>query len=91
MIDLFNQTKHGHWNVRGPSFIALHELFDDVGERVEKHCDELTERVVALGGSAAGTTRQAADLGDPTTSDLFTEVSLAIDKDLWSLKAQLQA
>jgi starvation-inducible DNA-binding protein len=60
MIDLFNQTKHAHWNVKGPAFIALHELFDDVAERVEEHCDLLAERVVALGGTAAGTTRQSA-------------------------------
>src|SRR5262249_28968030 len=60
MIDLFSQTKHAHWNVKGSSFIALHELFDDVAERVEEHCDLLAERVVALGGTAEGTTRQAA-------------------------------
>ena len=47
LIDLFNQTKHAHWNVKGPSFIALHELFDEVAERVEEHCDLLAERVVA--------------------------------------------
>src|SRR5215468_3177224 len=60
MIDLFNQTKHAHWNVKGPGFIALHELFDDIAERVEEHSDLLAERVVALGGVAEGTTRQAA-------------------------------
>ena len=27
-IDLGAQTKHAHWNVKGPSFIALHKLFD---------------------------------------------------------------
>jgi starvation-inducible DNA-binding protein len=131
MVDLFNQTKYAHWNVKGPSFIALHELFDDVAERVEEHCDLLAERVVSLGGTAQGTTRQAAshsaiaeyelsaidgpqhvralsrqvaalaasirqaiqasaDAGDPTTADLFTEVSRALDKDLWFLEAHLQ-
>jgi DNA-binding ferritin-like protein len=29
-------TKHAHWNVKGPSFIALHELFDQVAEHVDK-------------------------------------------------------
>src|SRR3984885_10012556 len=29
-IDLQTQAKQAHWNVKGPSFIALHELFDKV-------------------------------------------------------------
>jgi len=31
-IDLAYQAKQAHWNVKGPSFIALHELFDEVVE-----------------------------------------------------------
>ncbi len=131
MIDLFNQTKHAHWNVKGPEFMQLHELFDGVAERVEEGCDLLAERVVTLGVAAEGTTRQSAaastigeydlaavdgldhvralagqvaklaasirgaiqqsaELGDPTTADLFTEISRSLDKDLWFLEAHLQ-
>ena len=54
-IDLGTQTKHAHWNVKGPSFIALHELFDQVAEHVEDHIDTIAERVTALGGTARGT------------------------------------
>jgi starvation-inducible DNA-binding protein len=54
-IDLGAQSKHAHWNVKGPQFIALHELFDKVAESVEEHIDELAERVTALGGTAHGT------------------------------------
>src|SRR5215471_17231602 len=60
MIDLFNQTKHAHWNVKGPEFMQLHELFDGVAERAEEGCDLIAERVVTLGGVAEGTTRQSA-------------------------------
>ena len=54
-IDLGTQTKHAHWNVKGPNFIALHELFDKIAENVEDHIDTLAERVTALGGLAHGT------------------------------------
>ncbi|HTD12838.1 MAG TPA: DNA starvation/stationary phase protection protein Dps [Steroidobacteraceae bacterium] len=54
-IDLSLQTKHAHWNVKGPNFIALHELFDKLAESVAEHIDELAERVTALGGTAHGT------------------------------------
>ena len=54
-IDLTLQGKQAHWNVKGPQFIALHELFDKVVESAEDWVDDLAERVVALGGVAEGT------------------------------------
>ncbi len=59
-IDLGTQAKQAHWNVKGPSFIALHELFDKVHEGVQDYADEIAERVVQLGGVAHGTARVAA-------------------------------
>jgi len=40
-IDLGTRTKHAHWNVRGPNFIALHELFDQLAEHTEEHIDTI--------------------------------------------------
>jgi starvation-inducible DNA-binding protein len=59
-IDLQTQTKQAHWNVKGPNFIALHELFDKINEDVEDYVDDIAERVVQLGGVAEGTVRMAA-------------------------------
>jgi starvation-inducible DNA-binding protein len=59
-IDLGAQAKQAHWNVKGPNFIALHELFDSVAEHVEDHIDTLAERITALGGIAHGTVIAAA-------------------------------
>src|SRR5215468_6949337 len=59
-IDLQTQTKQAHWNVKGPNFIALHELFDKVNEDVEDYVDDIAERAVQLGGVAEGTARIAA-------------------------------
>ena len=55
LIDLGLQAKQAHWNVKGPTFIALHELFDSVAEEIEVFVDDVAERVVALGGIAEGT------------------------------------
>jgi starvation-inducible DNA-binding protein len=54
-IDLQTQCKQAHWNVKGPTFIALHKLFDEINEDVEEYVDLLAERVVQLGGVAEGT------------------------------------
>ena len=54
-IDLQTQCKQAHWNVKGPSFIGLHKLFDDVNEDVEQYVDLIAERIVQLGGIAEGT------------------------------------
>ena len=59
-IDLQTQCKQAHWNVKGPTFIALHKLFDDINEEVEEYVDLLAERVVQLGGTAEGTARMVA-------------------------------
>jgi starvation-inducible DNA-binding protein len=54
-IDLETQCKQAHWNVKGPSFIALHELFDEIHGAVDEYADLIAERIVQLGGIAEGT------------------------------------
>ncbi|MGO8701341.1 MAG: DNA starvation/stationary phase protection protein Dps [Limisphaerales bacterium] len=59
-VDLQMQLKQAHWNVKGPHFIGLHELFDQIDESVESYVDLIAERIVQLGGIAEGTVRVAA-------------------------------
>ncbi len=59
-IDLMLEAKQAHWNVKGPHFIALHELFDKVYSDTAKYVDLVAERIVQLGGIAQGTVREAA-------------------------------
>jgi len=59
-IDPSLQMKHAHWNVKGPAFIALHELFDEIHGVVAGLVDDLAERLAALGGTANGTIGSAA-------------------------------
>ncbi len=59
-VDLRTQLKLAHWNVRGPHFIPLHELFDSIAAIVAGFSDELAERAAALGGVVTGAARDAA-------------------------------
>ncbi len=59
-IDLKLAVKQAHWNIKGPSFIAIHELLDQVSARVEEHYDTIAERCVQLGGTAFGTVQAVA-------------------------------
>jgi starvation-inducible DNA-binding protein len=59
-VDLRMQAKQAHWNVKGPAFIALHELFDDVATAFLEPIDEIAERAVQLGGTARGTVQSVS-------------------------------
>jgi starvation-inducible DNA-binding protein len=60
-IDLHAQIKQAHWNVRGPAFIAIHELLDKVAEAVEDYSDTIAERAGTLGATAEGTVHVAVE------------------------------
>jgi starvation-inducible DNA-binding protein len=60
LIDLQTQVKQAHWNVKGPGFIAIHELFDDISENLLEHIDTIAERAAQLGAQVKGTARIAA-------------------------------
>jgi starvation-inducible DNA-binding protein len=60
-VDLQTQMKQAHWNVKGPNFIGLHELFDKVHEAIGEYVDIIAERAVQLGGVAQGTARVSAE------------------------------
>lgn len=57
-IDLAAQLKHAHWNIHGPHFIALHQLFDTLHAEVEEQADQMAERIAAFGDTAHGTLRE---------------------------------
>jgi starvation-inducible DNA-binding protein len=54
-IDLHLQAKQAHWNIKGPNFVGLHELFDRIATQAGEYSDLIAERAVALGGVARGT------------------------------------
>ena len=59
-IDLYNATRHAHWNVKGPHFGSLHTLFENFYTQLALDIDEVAERLVQLGGTAMGQTQAVA-------------------------------
>jgi len=93
-IDLQTQLKQAHWNVKGPTFIALHKLFDEIVEDVEDYVDDLAERAVQLSGTADGTSRTVAKrttLAEYPAAASGTEHVEAVGKVLAAFGAQVRA
>src|SRR5712692_3880836 len=59
-IDLQLRSRQAYWNVKGPHFMALRELFDKVTQGVEGYANLIAEHIVQLGGRAEGTAHAVA-------------------------------
>lgn len=51
---LYLKTHNYHWNVTGPSFLTLHNLFEEQYTDLATAVDEIAERIRALGEKAPG-------------------------------------
>lgn len=60
LVSLTLAVKQAHWNLKGPGYIGVHELLDDIADRLRDSADMMAERTVILGGHAKGTVEEAA-------------------------------
>ncbi|MFN4242359.1 MAG: DNA starvation/stationary phase protection protein Dps [Tepidisphaerales bacterium] len=60
LIDLQAHARQAHWNVKGPTFIMLHELFGTIVDGLDEPVDDVAERIVQLGGTPSGTAQTVA-------------------------------
>ncbi|MGH9835992.1 MAG: Dps family protein [Blastocatellia bacterium] len=59
---LYLKTHNFHWNVTGPMFQPLHQMFDDQYTGLADAVDRIAERIRALGFPAPGTFKEFAKL-----------------------------
>lgn len=86
--------RNAHWNIEGPTFSQLHELFGDIYEEAGEALDDLAERVRQLGGyvtvdltafqNAAGI---ALPVAPKTAQEWLAAVLAGLDKTIFDLRA----
>ncbi len=85
---LMGQTHLCHWNVRGPSFFALHMAFEEQYTELFTAIDEIAERLRALGKLApGGLSNLAALAGTPELNEDASATEMV--KHLCSLNKNL--
>ncbi|GFH43221.1 DNA starvation/stationary phase protection protein [Lactococcus hodotermopsidis] len=69
-----------HWYLRGPGFMKLHPKMDDLMDDLNDHLDELSERLITIGGSPVSTLKEFDELSkielEPATWGKSTEERL---------------
>ncbi len=66
---LYMKTHSYHWNVTGPQFRTLHDMFEEQYREMWAALDELAERVRALGFFAPTSAKTFAELASLESAD----------------------
>lgn len=78
---LYLKTHNYHWNVTGPLFNTLHQMFEEQYTELATAVDQIAERIRALGGRAPGSYREYSDLttvpeaeGSPDANEMLRQL-----------------
>ena len=83
LVSLTLAVKQAHWILKGPGYIGVHELLDDVADRLRDSADMMAERTVILGGHARETVEEAAS---KTMLDAYPLEMVSIEDHISALK-----
>jgi starvation-inducible DNA-binding protein len=79
---VYLKTQNFHWNVTGPQFFALHEMFEEQYNDLAIAVDDIAERIRALNEYAPGSFVAFRDLSDieeatsvPTADQMVKELA----------------
>jgi starvation-inducible DNA-binding protein len=79
---LYVKTHNFHWNVTGPQFNTLHQMFETQYTELAMAVDEIAERIRALGEPAPGSyaqfsrlTRIKEEEGQPRAEDMIEQLA----------------
>jgi starvation-inducible DNA-binding protein len=50
-LELSSRIKQAHWGAKGENFYIFHKMADDFTKQLQKQSDNLSARIVALGGT----------------------------------------
>ena len=78
---LYLKTHNYHWNVEGPQFNTLHQMFEEHYTELAAAVDEIAERIRALGVKAPGSYSAFGELatvteasGDETAEEMIRQL-----------------
>lgn len=81
---LYLKTHNFHWNVVGPRFVSLHQLFEQHYTELAIAVDDIAERIRALGEVAPGSYQEFAALatiqdspasGQPSAEEMIQQLT----------------
>jgi starvation-inducible DNA-binding protein len=80
---LYLKTHNYHWNVTGPQFNTLHQMFETQYAELATAVDEIAERIRALGVRAPGSYTEYAQLtaieegnGEESAEDMIRQLAI---------------
>ncbi len=95
---LYLKTHNYHWNVTGPLFNTLHQMFEEQYTELATAVDEIAERIRALGIRAPGSYREFIEMtsieegsGSESAEDMIRQLAIGQETVVRTARAAFPA